>query len=195
MEHLAASMAQSLTTIAAVQRVLKTHAQMLQARAVANVSGNSVTFQGKTFIINRQTGKLARSIQIADAGPLALRVVASAEYAGDVELGTRGPVDLKHTKLAGKIVPMPVGNKQGKAWAANPANAPSNFKANTVMATTGKKMGMKYIRFMRVPGPGGKGWIIPKREGRPFMAEAADYVLPLLTQAVQTAFADYLSGS
>ena len=55
-------------------------------------------------------------------------------------------------------------------------------------------MGNASVVFRRVPGPGGKGWIIPKREGRPFLREALEYTKPLLQDAIEQAFAKYLEG-
>jgi hypothetical protein len=210
-DGLAARLAQSLTTINAVQRVLRDHGRIMQARAVSNASGRIVTYQGRSWVINRQTGKLVRSIQLTDPNPLAVGLVASAEYASDVEQGTRGPVDLKKTRLAGKIVPLPVKDVQGKALKFNAqgkATAPiktlsvgrfgkqtsaKGVRANTKKATTGMVAGTKYIMFRRVP-KNGNGWIIPQRPPRPFMAEAADYTAPLLKDAVEKAFAQFLTG-
>jgi hypothetical protein len=204
-------MTTSLDAINAVRNVLKKHGRIMQARAVHNVSGNYVFFEGKTWVINRQTGKLARGIQVADAGPLGTAVRSSAEYSSDVELGTRGPVDLKKTKLAGKIVPLPVSNKAAQkarnfyqALGAKlstkydshgrPILTAGGYRTQAKYATTGKFMGNASVVFRRVPGPGGKGWIIPKREGRPFLREALEYTKPLLQDAIEQAFAKYLEG-
>jgi hypothetical protein len=184
LEKIVGRMETSLSTIKRVHRVLIKHARMTQQRAVWNVSGNPVTFQGKTFIVNRQTGKLARSIQVVDTRPLSAAVEASAEYASDVELGTRGPTDLKQTKLAGKVVPLRLSKRIGQAVAAF-----GGAKAVQKKATTGRVMGTEYIAFRRV---GKTGWIIPQRAGRPFMAEAGDWIAPQLTQAVEKEFAAFL---
>jgi hypothetical protein len=195
----------SLTTINALQQVLRRNGTRLQQRAVHNVSGNVVSYKGRTWVVNRQTGKLARSIQQMSPAPLSVAVVASAEYASDVIEGTRGPIDLKRF-LAGKIIPLPLSNAQGKAVNkggiktlfvgrfSNTQTAASGIKKNTMTSSGGKSMGSKYVMFRRVPKVGGKGWIIPQRPPRPFLQEAADYVAPMLAEDVENAFKAFLEG-
>jgi len=149
-----------------------------------------VTFNGQSFIINRQTGKLARSIQITYPNPLAAVIEASAEYASDVEKG-HGPVDLKQTSLAGKIVPLPVTKMQYQmAKAAEKAGfgTVSGLKKISLVASTGKVMGSKFVIFRRV---GKTGWIIPAQKPRPFMAETAAYIEPLFKSDVERTLVDY----
>lgn len=206
----------SLSTIDAIADAMRDVGRIAQRRAVANVSGVYRVFNGKPFVVNRVTGKLARSIQMTMPNPLALVIEATADYASDVELGTRGPTDLKKTKLAGKIIPMPLTQAQGKAIqsakgalthilvgtdrrlnkmdnsASTGKTTTSGFKANKKVATTGKKMGTSFILFRRVPSRGGKGWIIPQRPARPFMEEAGNFAAPLLKEAVEAAYKSFL---
>lgn len=196
----------SLSTIDAIQKALNDSGRLIQRRAVANVSGVYRMFNGRAFFVNRVTGKLARSIQMTRPNPLAIAIEASAAYASDVELGTRGPVDLKKTKLAGKIIPMPLTQAQGKAIQSAKGSlrnvlvgrfnqkmtSTSGFKANKKKATTGASMGTGFILFRRVPSRGGTGWIIPQRPARPFMQEAGAYGAPLLQEAVEAAYASFL---
>lgn len=196
----------SLSTIDAIAFELRRHGRLAQRRAVANVSGVVRMFNGRSFVVNRQTGKLARSIQVTSPNPLAVTIEASAAYASDVELGTRGPVDLKKTKLAGKIIPMPLSRSQGAAIKSakgslktilvgrfnQKSTSTSGYKENKKSAKTGKPMGSQYILFRRVPSRGGSGWIIPQRPPRPFMEEAGAYVAPLLKDAVEAAYKSFL---
>ena len=176
-DKIAGRLITSLTTIDKINKVLKAHGRILQRRAVANVSGITRTFGGSTWIINRVTGKLSRSIQVTYPNPLVVMCEATAEYASDVELGTRGPTDLKKTNLAGKIVPMPMSKKGAMAGQSalaalskskrtdakynrrldskgNPITQVGNILMRNKYATTGKVMGTTSIRFLRVPGPG-----------------------------------------
>ena len=190
LNDLALSMRGGLGVISEMRAVLQKYTYKLQAQAVQNVSGINVTYAGGTFIINRQTGKLARSIQVDPsygAGGLSSRVYASASYASAVENGSPER-DLKAV-LMGKVIPLPVkGNLKEKkaAVAAGTASAVSKF------ASTGRQTRTEYIAFRRIT-PNSKGWIIPAQPGRPFMAAAAEVIQPAFAHAVAETFAKYLN--
>jgi hypothetical protein len=204
-QNLMLKLSTSLSTIEELRNVLRRNGTRLQQRAVRNVSGVTVSYKGRTWVVNRQTGKLARSIQQMSPNPLSVAVVASAEYASDVAEGTRGPVDLKRF-MAGKIIPLPLSNAQGKAVEqggvkslfvgrfSSTQTSASGVKKNNVVSSGGKSMGAKYVMFRRVPKVGGKGWIIPQRQPKPFLQEAADYVAPQLASDVEDAFKAFLEG-
>lgn len=216
-DKIAQKLETSLSTIDAITHALQDSGRIWQRRAVSNVSGTVRTFDGKSFIVNRVTGKLARSIQLSYPNPLAVMLDASAEYASDVEQGTRGPTDLKKTRLSGKIVPLPVNTARGKQLTImgkngvriadpgiksmfvgrfdNKETPTSGLRGYQQKATTGKVMGTRYILFRRVPGRGGKGWVVPARPPAAFMAESAKYVTPILQEAVEKAYADFLNES
>lgn len=88
-------------------------------RRIAAISGTALTQQmardlglltvrEAKLLVHRKTGNLGRSIHVASANPTVVKVVASANYAADVELGTR-----PH-----EITPKA---KQALRWAASPA--------------------------------------------------------------------------
>ncbi len=211
LENIGRRLFTSLDTIDAITQNLMDAGRIAQRRAVANVSGVVRSFEGKTFVVNRRSGNLAREIQVTMPNPLAVTIEASADYASDIELGTRGPTDLKKTTLAGKIVPLPLTQAQGKAIQSakgnlksilvgrfNQKSGPMNltkttgFKANSIYATTGKFMGTSFILFRRVPSRGGVGWIIPQQPAKPFMREAGTYAAPFLAEMVESTYADFL---
>ncbi len=208
-DNLAKRMSNSLQTLGSVQATLRKFGKIIQARAVANASGRVVSYRGTTWALFRRTGKLVRSIQVAGIDTYSVTVEATAEYAGDVEQGTRGPVDLKRTQLSGKVVPLPVSKAQTKALTAkngrliqtifvgrfnSKQTSTSGFRVNNKVATTGRPQGATGILFRRVPGPNGKGWIIPQRKPRPFLQEAGDYAAPLFAAELETKFAQFLAG-
>ncbi len=208
----------SLSTIDDVTSVLQDHGRIAMRRAVANVSGIVRTFEGKPFVVHRKTGKLAGSIQVVELNALSVSIQASADYASFVEQGTRGPTDLKKSRLAGKVVPLPFADtarakaltvqdlKTGKRVANTDIHtmfvgrlktkqtSTSGLVGTAQKASTGTAAGYKYIVFRRVPKRGGEGWIIPQRAAAPFLEEAAAYTAPLLKDAIEKAFAHFIES-
>lgn len=194
-DQYAEQLATSLTGIKAVSLAVYKAADELQAQAVQNVSGNQVTFDGNTFVVNRQTGKLARSINVR-RGPLSATVVADAEYASYVEEGVLHPVDMKQS-LMGKTIPIrvsgPKGNRAGLGPISHPIYGNSNQDPEKTSATkvpklssSGKKVGNMFVIFRKVT-KSSKGWIIAPRMPRPFMRAAAAEIEPKFAKAVEDA--------
>ena len=181
-----------LDAIVELRNTVQKYARLGQAQAVQNVSGNVVTYSGGTFVINRQTGKLARSIQIypdPSGSLLGAVIVAGANYAAAVENGTTGPVDLKPS-LMGKTIPIMV---RGGKKARDKAIASGDATAVERHASTGRKMETAAIIFRKV-GPKSKGWIIPQQPARPFMLAMAEDIGPKFTAEIQSVFEKYLNG-
>ena len=186
------SMATGLDAIVAMRKCVERASIEIQAQAVRNVSGITVEYSGGTFIINRQTGKLVRSIQILPdfgGGVLSSLVVAGANYAAAVEFGTQER-DLKEL-LMGKVIPFQV---KGTAKEKKEAVADGTATAVNKYASTGKKNRVEYIAFRKI-GPNSKGWIIPAQPARPFMQAAAEVVLPKFRDAVAETLAQFINDS
>lgn len=185
-DELIAALRTPLEQISAIRGVVRKFAREAQREATMNVSGRQVSFEGGSFIINRQTGNLARSIQIVDVSALSATIVATGggergeDYAAAVETGHKA-FDLKPF-LMGKTVPLPV--TKGTPGAVMVPN----------VATTGRQMGNKFILFRRV-GPNSKGWIIPAAPPRPFMAAAAATIAGPFNEAILEALRENIEGA
>jgi hypothetical protein len=210
-EAYAAKVAMSLTGIKALSDVVYKSADELQALAVENASGKQVTYDGRTFTIARRSGDLVRSIHV-DRKPLAASVIANEEYASYVEEGVLHPVDMKPF-LIGKIIPIrvagPKGNRVGQGpipypvqggYAGGKVQGNSNQDPATTQAkiapkisTTGKKVGNYYLIFRRVSKTS-RGWIIPPRLPRPFMAAAGAEIEPKFTDAIEAAVLEHFEA-
>ncbi len=103
---------------------IRRYGALVQARAVRNVSGYPVVYNGQAFVVRVRTGTLKGSIELqwpfgslftarvyvngghmtpANVPGFPGRPVAVADYAGAIEWG-HGDIDLKRT-MAGKTVP------------------------------------------------------------------------------------------
>lgn len=200
-----------LDTIWKLRDVVTEYAYKTQAQSVLNVSGTTVTYSGGTFVVNRQTGKLAQSIQVlsgwATGGHgLAAVVYASAKYADIIESGVDHPVDMK-PYLMGKTIAIKVG-KNGNRFIPYPVmsglgadgSPAGNSHQGRVTArkvpkraSTGKLVGFDYVIFRKVTAQS-KGWIIPPRPARPFMQAAAEKIEPEFQRAIADAYANFLQG-
>lgn len=198
LESLETSIKQGLDVEQALKGVVKEYTRKTQALMVQNVSGTRVTYSGGNFVINRQTGKLARSIQIFELNPLAGSVKATAEYAGFVE-GGHGAIDLKQT-MQGKIVPLPVDITSAKAMQRMQAQqakgiagvSASGLKVTKITASTGRFMGSRAVVFRRV---GKTGWIIPAQAPRPFGQAAAEAIEQPFADAVRKRMEEMLQSA
>jgi hypothetical protein len=178
-----------LDAILDLRRVVRQYLAEAQSQAVRNVSGIEVQYSGGTFTINRQTGKLVRSIQIYDSGPLSGYVVAGANYASALENGS--PARDMKPSLLGKIIPFPVtGTTKEKKQAVADGNATAIQK----YGSTGRKTRVEYIAFRKV-GPNSKGFIIPAQPPRPFMQATAEVIGPKFSRAVADAFAKFITDN
>jgi hypothetical protein len=195
-DKLAERLSVSATSIRDLQAIVRKYTVAAQKMAVQNVSGGVVTYSKGTFTIQRMTGKLARSIQASYPNAFSGVVTAGAEYAADVEQGTRGPVDMKPF-LMGKTVPLPVAGAIARAatrWSKANGGSPTGFTRVQKIASTGKLMGSAYIAFRKV-GPNSKGWIIPQQPARPFMQATAEKIEPLFRADVEAAWARFIEGN
>lgn len=169
----------------AIRKVMQKYARVAQREATQNVSNRQVNFEGSSFVIKRQTGNLARSIQVTEVTALTATIVASGggdkkeDYAAAVEEGHR-EFDMKPF-LMGKTVPLMVSKGTPGAMAV------------PQVATTGRVMGNKFIIFRKV-GPNSKGWIIPAMAARPFMAAAGAAVAEPFGEAVAEAIRVSIEG-
>lgn len=196
LEKIDTTFMQGLETIVELQRTVRTFAHKLQAQAVANVSGIAVTYSGGTFVINRQTGKLARSIQVVPgggsgngSGRLTASVVASASYASAVEGGSQAR-DMK-PYLMGKTIPLPF---KGSSRMNDAVVTFGLGKETQRKSSTGRKAGKSTTVFVKV-GPQSRGWIIPAQPARPFMQAAGETIMPEFQAAIAEAFARHLNDA
>lgn len=194
-DEIASRVGTPLDRISAVRKAVAKNTREARRQATINVSNTSVTYEGKTFIIKRQTAKLARSIQVVSITPLSGTVAAMAEYAGAIEEGHK-EIDLKPS-LMGKTVPLPV-DPNGPISAFGKKLTPVVAKAGGIariekMSSTGKTSRWTYIAFRRV-GPNSHGWIIKAAPGRPFMAAAGEQVRPQFVEDVSQAVTDFMAG-
>lgn len=185
-QELIARLKTPLDQITAVREVIRKYARIAQREATANVSGRQVVFEGNSFVIKRQTGNLARSIQVVEVTPLSATIIATGggerkqDYAAAVELGHKA-FDMKPF-LMGKTVPLEVSK-----------GTPGAVQVSRV-ATTGRVMGSKFIIFRRV-GPNSKGWIIPAQKPRPFMAATAATIAKPFAAAILDAIRSNIEGN
>lgn len=199
----------SLDTINALQQVVRKYAYIAQAQAVLNVSGISVTYSGGSFVIHRQTGRLAQSIQVWHMSGLASVIRATAKYADIIESGVLHPVDMKPF-LRGKMIPIKLKGQQGNRFISHPVmtGLGSNGKpaGNSHQGpdtpgirkiarygSTGKLVGHDYVIFRKVT-PQSKGWIIPPRLPRPFMQAVAEKIEAPFRDEVAEAYARFIEG-
>ena len=185
-----------LFTIAALSQTVRKYAYMAQAQAVKNVSGVQVTYSGGTFVVNRITGKLAQSISVLQVTPLAAIVMASAKYADAVEGGSKER-DMK-PYLLGKIIPIRARGSGGGQLAQQngmPTQGPVYRGARMVPKynSKGKVSKKEWISFRRVTATS-KGWIIPPRPARPFMAAAGEVIEPLFAAEIAAVYAKHITG-
>jgi hypothetical protein len=195
-EELARALADSATQIREMQAIVRKWTIAAQRQAVKNVSGGIVTYSKGSFTIQRQTGKLARSIQASFPNALTGVVSATAEYAADVEQGTRGPVDMKPF-LMGKTVPLPVPTPIALAanrWSKANGGSPTGFTKVQKVASTGALRGSAYIAFRKV-GPNSKGWIIPQQPARPFMEAAGETIKPLFIADIEASWQRFVENN
>jgi len=195
-DELAERLSISATAIRELQAIVRKYTRLAQKTAVQNVSGGIVTFSKGSFTIQRRTGKLARSIQASFPNPFSGLVEATAEYAADVEQGTRGPVDMKPF-LMGKTVPLPVAGAIGRAanrWSKANGGSPTGLTKITKVSSTGKVSGSQFIAFRKVTA-NSKGWIIPQRPPRPFMEAAAEKIEPLFRDEIETAWTRFIENN
>lgn len=169
-----------------VHKTVIKYANEVRRIATTNVSGVPVTFNGKSFVVNRVTGKLARSIQIVDMQALSATIEAMAEYSGAVEAGHKA-IDLKRT-MHGKTIPLTIDGRGKNAQQLKAMGA----KTVQQYATTGRLMGTKTIIFRKV---GSKGWIIPAALPRPFMAAAGEAISKDFSQEIGDAVTRAFTGS
>lgn len=181
----------NLDLLTTISKVVKKYAQMAQKQAVVNVSGGQVMYSGGVFVIHRQTGKLARSIQVSYPSPLSAVVMASAEYAAALEGGVPYPVDLKPS-LMGKTVFIPFKNAQDPKA---PRDSAGNYMGVSLPKydSKGNRAGNRFGIFRRVT-PNSTGWIIPPRPPRPFMRAAAEAVMPGYQKELTEAFRAAIEG-
>jgi hypothetical protein len=175
-----------LDQIMAVRDVVKRFSRIAQTEATQNVSNRQVSFEGNTFVIKRQTGNLARSIQVVEVTPLSATIIATGggergeDYAAAVEEGHR-EFDLK-PYLVGKTIPLVV--KAGTPGAVMTSRT----------ATTGRSMGGQFVIFRRVSANSNayfqatdRSWIIPAAKPRPFMGAAGAAVAGPFADAIAEA--------
>jgi len=174
-EEFAEKLATSLTAISKLQKVLHRWSNKLRAAAVANASGKTVSYKGSSFTINRQTGFLTKSIQVSQTGPLADEVRATAAYAAAVEEGHKS-FDMKPFLPKDKPIPIRV------------AAGTKGAKEISLTGSTGTTTGKTWVLF-RYVSPNSKGWIMPAKAARPFMAAAAAEIEPGFTKEVADTFA------
>lgn len=199
-----------LDAIYEMRKVVLDFAYRAQAQAVRNVSGVTVDYSGGSFVINRQTGKLAQSIQVlpgVGGSVLSAVVRATAKYADYVEGGVDHPIDMKKYLPKNKAIPIKVHGPNGNRFIPFPvmtgliAGEPAgNSHQGRVLArkvpkksSTGKLVGFNYVIFRRVT-PQSKGWIIPPRPARPFMQAAAEKIEPDFQRSLAETYAKFLEG-
>lgn len=203
----------NLDLVASMKKIVREWTKRAQAQAVQNVSGGQVIYSGGSFVINRQTGKLARSIQKEYPSALSGVVIANlggdggkGDYAAAIEYGVPFPVDLKPS-LMGKTVFIPFssayGNRSGpipypvqtSAKGGNSPQDPAQTRNVTVSIpvfnSKGQRSGNKFGVFRKV-GPNTQGFIIPPRAARPFMQAAAEAITPGFEEAIRTAYAEHI---
>jgi hypothetical protein len=180
----AARLGSSLDAIADIGRIVEKYAHLAQAQAVQNASGITVSYSSGSFIINRQTGKLVRSIQLMKVLPTYALVKANAEYADAVEDGHKA-IDLK-PKLMGKTIPIRL--KSGSSMISF-----GNAKEVERRSSSGEIIGSSLIIFRKVTKHS-KGWIIPAARGRPFMQAAGESIAKPFQRDVLDAYSRFLNG-
>lgn len=196
----------NLQIVAEFKKIVQRYTELARAEAVKNVSGGVVTYSGGSFVINRQTRKLAGSIQTTYPSPLSGVVIAKAEYAAAIEAGVPYPVDLKPS-LMGKTVFIPFrtpyGNRvspiqfpvqtssRGGNNPQDPAQTRQVVQSVPLMSSGGRRTGNQFGVFRRV-GPNSTGWIIPPRKARPFMGAAAEKIAPLFEADIEKAYVEFV---
>lgn len=189
LENMVGTLEKGLDALFEMRQSVREHAYKLQAQAVANVSGVTVQYSGGSFLINRRTGKLVRSIQITqNAGVFSANVVASANYASAIEGGT-GQHDLKPLLMGKTIVFQFKGSEEERVKAVAEKRAYQKDRKTS----TGKPLKTQTIEFRKV-GPKSQGWIVPAQKKRPFMQAAAETIQPLFTASVDAIVTKYLNN-
>lgn len=187
---------------------IRDSAEKIRTRAIRNVSGYPVSYEGGAFRVQVKTGALKGAIEsrwphgdlltarvfvngshtsVSNTGGYPSRPVPVSRYAAAIEFG-HGPIDLKKTMM-GKTVPFfgaRAQNAQGPYAERGLVSAGGGQFISSQPRGDGKKA-LVYDRrrtasggsyFIAFRKVGKKGWVIPEAKPRPFMAAARDESRP-----------------